>query len=308
MNQVTATTNSDLGAHPSRRDVHQTITDQIVAAIEVGAGTFIMPWHRDIDSAMPTNFLTGNTYNGVNVIALWVAAEQQGYTSSYWATYKQWHHLGCQVRKGEKGSVIVFYKQTDLEVGNPDNDGRENKIVRFARSSRVFNAQQVDGFQLTEPEGRDFAGVLMEIERFVMATGADIRTGGDRAYYRPSTDHIQMPNRERFTGTETISATESFYATLMHELSHWCGHERRLDRDLSGRFGDESYAMEELVAELGAAFLCSELGISNQPRPDHAAYIAHWLAVLKQDTRAIFTAASKANEAKTYLMGLQPAS
>jgi len=117
-----------------------------------------------------------------------------------------------------------------------------------------------------------------------------------------------MPDRERFTGTETISATESFYATLMHELSHWCGHERRLDRDLSGRFGDESYAMEELVAELGAAFLCSKLGISNQPRPDHAAYIAHWLAVMKRDTRAIFTAASKANEAKTYLIGLQAGS
>ncbi len=164
MNQAIATTNSD--AHPKRRDVHQTITDQIVAAIEAGAGQFIMPWHRDIDSAIPTNFLTGKAYNGVNVIALWVAAEQRSFASSYWATYKQWRHLGCQVRKGENGSVIVFYKQTELEVSKPGTGERENKTVRYARSSRVFNAEQVDGFQPTEPVGRDLAGVLMETERY----------------------------------------------------------------------------------------------------------------------------------------------
>jgi antirestriction protein ArdC len=308
MNQAAVISNTDSDARHNRRDVHQTITDQIVAAIEAGAGTFNMPWHRDIEHAMPSNFLTGKAYNGINVLALWVAAERQGFTSAYWASYKQWRRLGCQVRKGEKGSVIVFYKQSDLEVEIPGRNEREIKTVRYARSSRVFNAQQVDGFQPKEPDVRDFARVLVEAERFVGATGADIRIGGDRAYYQPSSDYIRMPDRERFTGTETISATESFYAVLMHELSHWCGHERRLNRNLSGRFGDESYAMEELVAELGAAFLCSELDISNQPRPDHAAYIAHWLSVLKQDTRAIFTAAAKANEAKTYLMGLQTGS
>ena len=307
MNQQTATTATQPEASASRRDVHQSITDQIIASIEAGAGTFTMPWHRDTPTTMPTNALTGSTYNGVNVIALWAAAEHRGFTTGYWATYKQWSLLGGQVRKGEKGSVVVFYKQTNIEVSDTDSGERENKSVLYARSSRVFNVEQVDGWQAPRPRASDPIKVLVEAERFVMVTSADIRIGGDRAYYRPRTDHIQMPDRDRFTGTETIGATASYYATLLHELTHWTGHSGRLDRDLSGRFGHEAYAMEELVAELGAAFLCSDLGITNRPRPDHAAYIGHWLAVLKKDTRAIFTAASKANEARRFLAGLQPA-
>jgi antirestriction protein ArdC len=287
------------------RDVHQTITDQIVASIEAGAGTFVMPWHRNVDVAMPTNVATGNPYNGVNVIALWAAAEQRGFASNYWATYRQWSLQGHHVRKGEHGSVIVFYKKMNSERGNAEADGQENKTYFYARSSRVFNAEQVKGWEPPEPVDRDVAGVLVETEQFVTATAADIRCGGDRAYYRPNTDHIQMPDRIRFIGTETISATEGYYATLLHELTHWSGHSRRLDRDLSGRFGNERYAMEELIAELGAAFLCSHLGVTKQPRPDHAAYIDNWLTVLKKDTRAIFTAASKANEAKQFLLKLQ---
>jgi antirestriction protein ArdC len=290
-----------------KQNVHQTITDQIVASIEAGAGAFTMPWHRNADVATPTNLVTGNPYNGVNVIALWVAAEQRGFASNYWATYRQWRLRGDQVRKGEKGSIIVFYKQMKFEGPDAATDGQERKAYFYARASRVFNAEQVDGWEPSEPVGRDFAGVLLETEQFVTATAADIRCGGDRAYYRPHSDHIQMPDRNRFTGTDTISATESYYATLLHELAHWSGHSRRLDRDLSGRFGKEAYAMEELIAELGAAFLCSDLGVTNQPRPDHAAYIANWLTVLKKDTRAIFTAASKANEAKQFLLGLQGA-
>ena len=305
MNQPTATTATQPEASATRRDVYQSITDQIIASIEAGAGTFTMPWHRDTPTTMSTNALTGSTYNGVNVIALWAAAEHRGFTTGYWATYKQWSLLGGQVRKGEKGSVVVFYKQTNIEVSDTDSGERENKSVLYARSSRVFNVEQVDGWQAPRHAASDPIKVLVEAERFVMATSADIRIGGDRAYYRPRTDHIQMPDRDRFTGTETIGATESYYATLLHELTHWTGHTTRLDRDLSGRFGREGYAMEELIAELGAAFLCSDLGITNRPRADHAAYIAHWLAVLKKDTRAIFTAASKASEARRFLTGLQ---
>ena len=307
MNQQTAHNAAQPKASARSRDVYRSITDQIVASIEAGAGTFTMPWHRDTPTTMPTNALTGSTYNGVNVIALWAAAEHRGFPTGYWATYKQWSLLGGQVRKSEKGNVVVFYKQTDFETSNPETGERENKSVLCARSSHVFNAEQVDGWQASKPAVRDSAQLLAETERFVTATSADVRMGGDRAYYGPRTDHIQMPDRDRFTGTETISATESYYATLLHELTHWTGHTSRLDRDLSGRFGREGYAMEELVAELGAAFLCSDLSITNQPRPDHAAYIAHWLAVLKKDIRAIFTAASKANEARTFLKGLQSA-
>lgn len=307
MNQQTANTAAQPRAYASKRDVYQSITDQIVASIEAGAGKFMMPWHRDTATTMPTNVLTGNTYNGVNIVALWAAAEQCGFTTGYWATYKQWSLLGGQVRKGEKGSVVVFYKQESVDVSDTASGEKKNKSVLYARSSRVFNIEQVDGWQAPRPAAPDPVKVSAEAERFVMATSAEIRIGGDRAYYRPCTDHIQMPNREQFTGTETISATESYYVTLLHELTHWTGHTSRLDRDLSVRFGREGYAMEELVAELGAAFLCSDLGITNRPRADHAAYIAHWLAVLKKDTRAIFTAASKANEARRFLTGLQPA-
>jgi antirestriction protein ArdC len=148
--------------------------------------------------------------------------------------------------------------------------------------------------------------VIEQAEAFTAAAGADVRYGGDRAYYRRSDDHVQMPERERFTGSATSTPTETYYATLLHELTHWTGHESRLDRDLSGRFGNEAYAMEELVAELGAAFLCADLSITNTPRPDHAAYIANWLEVLKRDKRAIFTAARKAAQATDYLAGLQP--
>ena len=307
MTQQTATTATQPEAPARKRDVYQSITDQIVAAIEAGAGTFTMPWHRDTGTTMPTNALTGCTYNGVNIVALWAAAEQGGFTTGYWATYKQWSLLGAQVRKGEKGSVVVFYKQTGIEVSGIATGERENKSVLIARSSRVFNIKQVDGWQPPRPAAPDPIKMLVKAESFVTATSADIRFGGDRAYYRPKTDNIQMPDRDRFIGTETINVTESYFATLLHELTHWTGNISRLNRDLSGRFGHESDAMEELVAELGSAFLCSDLGITNRPRPDHAAYIAQWLTVLKKDTRAIFTAASKANEARRFLTGLQPA-
>jgi antirestriction protein ArdC len=307
MTQQTAATATHPEASAGKRDVYQSITDQIIASIEAGAGAFTMPWHRDTGTTMPTNALTGSPYNGVNIVALWAAAEQGGFTTGYWATYKQWSLLGGQVRKGEKGSVVVFYKQTDIEVSDTATAERQNKSVLIARSSRVFNVEQVGGWQPPRPVASDPVELLVEAEKFVTATSADIRFGGDRAYYRPKTDHIQLPDRDRFIGTETIDATEGYYATLLHELTHWSGHKDRLDREFSGRFGHESYAMEELVAELGAAFLCSDLGISNRPRPDHASYIAHWLAVLKKDTRAIFTAASKANEARRFLNAFQPA-
>ncbi len=199
MTQQKADSGSHPGARPSMRDVYQTITDQIVASIEAGAGTFTMPWHRGVGNTMPTNSLTGNTYNGINVIALWAAAELRGFTTGYWATYRQWSLLGGQVRKGEKGSVVVFYKQTIVEVSDRESGKRENKSLLYARSSRVFNVEQVDGWQPPKPAAPDPINVLDEAERFVVATSADIRIGGDRAYYRPRTDHIQMPDRDRFT-------------------------------------------------------------------------------------------------------------
>jgi antirestriction protein ArdC len=288
-----------------RNDVYAAITDRVIAVIEEGAGEWQMPWHRS-GVSRPLNAHTKKPYRGVNVVALWAAADAHSYGAGFWGTYKQWRELDAQVRKGERASLIVFWKELEREVEDEETGEWERKKTLFARASWVFNVDQVDGWTPPSAPERNLVQALDHAEAFTAATGADIRYGGDRAYYRRSDDHVQMPERERFTGSTTSTPTEAYYATLLHELTHWTGHESRLDRELSGRFGNEAYAIEELVAELGAAFLCADLSITNTPRPDHAAYIASWLEILKRDNRAIFTAARKAAQASDYLASLQP--
>jgi antirestriction protein ArdC len=283
-----------------RFDVHQSITEKILVAVESGAGEFRMPWHSKLSA--PRNTLTGKSYRGVNIVALWAEAMLRGFDSACWATYRQWRELGAQVRRGERGSAIVFYKKVEDEGAHTDDeeDGAPRERL-IARASWVFNASQVEGWSSPEPPQRNLVETLETSEAFVRATGADIRERGNRAYYSPSEDFIQVPPRSAFVGTETSTPTEGFYATLFHELTHWSGHPTRLDRDLSGRFGGRAYAAEELVAELGAAFLCADLGVTNVPRPDHAQYVGSWHTLLRFDRRAIFTAASKASAAAEYL-------
>ena len=285
-------------------DVHQEITNQIIAAMQ-GAQEFQLPWinAQGGSHARPVNIASGKPYNGVNILSLWIAAQANALPSHVWGTYRQWQAQGCQVRKGEKSPLVVFYKTVETEQAEGDTDERGSEQRMFARASRVFNAAQVEGFEAISeaiPETPRF-DPIEQAEAFARATGAVIEEGGDKACFMPGADIIRMPDRCRFTGTDTISAAESFYATLFHELTHWSGAKTRLDRDLSGRFGSEAYAMEELVAELGAAFLCSDLYITPEPRADHAHYLTNWLAVLKQDSRAIFTAASKASQAANWL-------
>ena len=291
------------------RDVYTQVTDTIIAAIEAGAGQWDMPWHRHgVTHTRPMNALTGKRYRGVNVLALWAAAEARGFTTGLWGTYRQWQEKGAQVRKGEKSSLVVFFKELAVDETNPETGETERGRRLIAKASYVFNANQVDGFELPEPAApANPAEVLAQVEAYVAATGARVAFGGEGAFYRPLTDTIHMPDRTRFVGSATSSATECLYSTLLHELTHWTGIKTRCDREFGKRFGDDAYAMEELVAELGAAFLCADLGIANTPRPDHAAYISHWLTVLKADKKAIFTAASKAAQAVDYLDGLQPA-
>lgn len=289
-----------------RRDIHADITNQLIAAIEADPGKPAMPWRRTGKPLfMPTNALTGNAYNGINIVSLWVSAEVRGYSVPVWATYKQWRELDCQVRHGEKSSLVIFYKEfeTDPNPDDADDDGKR----RVARASCVFNASQVDGYAL--PNAPEPLGPIERIEaadRFITATGARVEHAGDRAFYRPSTDHIQMPDEGLFCGTETMTRTEGYYATVVHELTHWSGARHRLDREFGKRFGDQAYAAEELVAEIGSAFLCSDLRITQDVRADHAHYLAQWLDLMKSDSRAIFTAAAKASEAVAYLKRLQP--
>jgi antirestriction protein ArdC len=228
-------------------DLHQSITDKIVALIENGADKFSLPWHRTgASSILPKNATTGNAYNGINVLSLWATAEERGYSHSLWGTYRQFQSVDAQVRKGEKAALVVFYKEYDVEPDpkQDDDDGRR----RVAKASFVFNVQQVDGFTLPDalpplpPIGR-----YDRAEAFVKATRAEIKIGGDSAYYRRSTDHIQMPDEHRFRA-ETRS--EDWYSVLTHELGHFSGAEHRLNRTFGKRFGDDAYCVEELVAEL----------------------------------------------------------
>lgn len=303
MTQASSSRRSSSNAHPSHTSqpsIYQRITDQIVAAIEAGAGTWKMPWHTDgTDITQPINATSGKAYRGINVIALWATAQACGYTGARWATYKQWQELGAQVRKGEKSAPVVFWKIFDKDEEQTEEPG-ENDGRRFmARGYSVFNAAQVEGYEPPPAVILPPAVRIGRAEDFFASLGADIRHGGNRAYFQPSTDHIQMPPFEAFRDAV------SYYATLSHESTHWTGVKSRLDRYLTGRFGSESYAAEELVAELGAAFLCGCLGLANEPRPDHAAYVASWLKVLRSDNRAIFTAAAKAQQAADHLHSFQ---
>lgn len=281
-------------------DVYQRVTAEIIRAIESGIeGEYQMPWHRHTALGFPRNALSKRPYHGFNILALWAASEIRGYGVPLWATYRQWAKLGAQVRRGEKATLIVFY-QEETTPSDPTNESDTRKRV-LVRASSVFNAAQVDGFEVGKPQTEDRMVRLDRAEAFIESMGATIRYGGDQAYYQRSTDHIQMPERSCFSGTDTRSATESFYATLFHEHVHWTGHASRLDRDLAGRFGSHAYAMEELVAELGAAFLCADIGVANEPRPDHVLYVKSWLEVLRERLTALVSAASAATRACRYL-------
>lgn len=292
-------------------DVYQTVTDKIVAAME-NAAKWSKPWQSAFDGGhggglvRPTNAATGKGYRGINVPLLWSA----GRDCSIWSTYKQWAELGAQVRKGERGTQIIVWKTwTPADGAAPEPGESENGRPAprmFARAYTVFNAEQVDNWEGAKPVPAPSFDPVTAAESFVQSAGADIRHGGNRAFYTPSQDFIQMPERGQFVGTTTSSAGECYYGTLLHELVHWTGKDTRCNRDFSGRFGTEAYAFEELVAELGSAFLSADLLLHAEPRADHAQYLKSWLEVLKGDKRAIFTAASKAEQAVTFLGALQP--
>lgn len=277
-------------------NVYDTITQQIIKSIEEGAGAFSMPWHKPA-SGIPVNAVTNNHYNGGNVMALWCASMSKGYSSDTWATYKQWATLGAQVKKGEKATTGIYFSTFEKE----DDSGNVKKLG-FGKPFFLFNAAQVDNYAQESAPQVDLTKRIAFADSTILATGASIVHQGNRAFYQPSTDSIQLPERDQFTGTATSTPTESYYSTLLHELTHWTGSAKRLERVKGKRFGDQAYAFEELVAEIGAAFLCARLGITNDPRVDHAQYIASWLNVLKGDSRAIITASSEAQKACDYIL------
>lgn len=291
----------------SRQDIYARVTAQIVAELEAGVRPWVKPWHAEHAAGRITRPLrhNGQPYSGINILMLWGAATAHGFIAPIWMTFKQALELGAHVRKGEKGSPVV-YANTLTRSELDDETGEETeRAIPYMKAYTVFNVEQIDGlpphyYAKAEPRF-DPPARIAHAEDFFASTRAEIRHGGNQAYYTVTHDYVQMPPMEAFRDSE------SYYATLAHECAHWTRHPGRLDRDFGRkRWGDEGYAMEELVAELGAAFLCADLDLAPQVRDDHASYVASWLKVLKDDKRAIFTAAAHAQRAADFLHGLQP--
>jgi antirestriction protein ArdC len=290
-------------AGEERRDIYQRVTDRIIADLEKDVRPWVQPWKSDNPAVRPLRH-NGQPYSGVNVLMLWSVAVEKGYANPMWMTFRQARELDAHVRKGEKSSVVVYANRVTKTTKSETGDDVEREIP-FLRGYSVFNVEQIDGLPEQYYAGARpmFANPAHRIEyadAFFGATGAEIRHQGRRAFYVQQGDYIQIPPIEDFF------AAEKCYATLAHEITHWTKHSDRLARDFGRKsWGDEGYAMEELVAELGAAFLCADLEITPEVREDHAAYIACWLKVLKNDKRAIFQAASHAQRAADYLVKAQ---
>lgn len=289
-----------------KADVYTRVTDKIVADLENGVRTWLKPWNAEHAAGRITRPLrfNGTPYNGINVLMLWASAVGRGFAAPIWMTYRQAKELGGHVRKGEKGSLVVYANTITRTEVDADTGEKEERDIPFMKGYTAFNVEQIEGlpahyYAVAEPQ-LDPVERIEKAESFFAATRADIRHGGNQAYYAVSSDYVQMPPFEAFRDAE------SYYATLAHEVTHWTRHASRLDRDFGRkRWGDEGYAAEELVAELGSAFLAADLELTPEPREDHAAYIGSWLKVLKNDKRAIFTAAAHAQRAADFLHGLQ---
>jgi antirestriction protein ArdC len=290
----------------TRDDIYTRVTNRIVEELESGTMPWLKPWNAENAAGRITRPLrhNGQAYNGVNILMLWSSAELQGFACPFWLTFQQAKELGGYVKKGQHGSPVV-YANTFTKTETADDGSEVESKIPFLREYTVFNAEQCEGlpqhFYRMAEQPKESLQRVEHAEQFFRQTAADIRHGGNQAYYAIGHDYVQMPVLECFRDAE------SYYATLAHEVTHWTRHASRLNREFGRkRFGDEGYAVEELVAELGAAFLCADLRITPEVRSDHASYVNNWLAVLKQDKRAIFTAASHASKAVEYLHGLQP--
>ena len=282
-------------------DLFESVTNDLIAAIERGASGWTMPWQQLAATGIPRS-ADGRPYRGWNALVLAFTAFERGYPSGRWATYQGWQRHDTQVRRGEHGTRVVLWKPTDHRTTADDASAADEQPTRpalFARTFTVFAAEQVDGAdRFLEIRTEDPARQIDSAERYFDAVGAQVIHGGNAACYVPTADRIHIPHPDQF------ARPSDFYSTLAHEHTHWSGHDSRLRRDLTGRFGSLSYGAEELVAELGAAFWCAQFRLDQTTRPDHAAYLGDWLNLLREDTRALVTACSHAQRAVDYLNAL----
>jgi antirestriction protein ArdC len=289
---------------------YQVVTDRIVAMLEQGVRPWAKSWKAGepvslANMVRPMSGATGRPYTGINVINLWCAAESRGFTSPYWFTFKAAKDAGGNVKKGAKAELAFFVGRHTVKDEAPGQDPTE-RTISFLRAYCVFNACECEGLPAKFYPGNAEPAPVVDgridtADAFIAATGASIAHGGDRAFFMPSADAIRLPHITQF------ESPEAYYATSLHELIHWTGPEARCNREMGKRFGDDAYAAEELVAELGAAFAMADLSISAEPREDHASYLAGWLKIMKADNRAIFRAAALAEKAAAFLHAQQPA-
>jgi antirestriction protein ArdC len=286
----------------SRGNLYREITAKIIAELEQGIVPWVRPWRsmgQGPSLSLPKNAHSDKTYSGINILLLWAALDAHGFASCHWMTFKQALELGGSVRKGEKGTHVFYADRfiPEKERERAETEGGEPSAIPFLKRYTVFNAEQCDGLpeHLFAPRpALPDCDIIPEAQALMLATGADFRIGGDKAFYLPSEDVIRVPHQSAFI--DPIN----YYRTAFHELGHWTGHGSRLSRDQSHRFGSSGYAREELVAEMATAFICAALGIV--PTVRHADYIGNWLAVLKEDSRAIFKAASQASKASDFIL------
>jgi len=289
-----------------RPSLYQEITDKIIAELEAGRVPWVQPWGTVVAKAslaMPKNAATQRRYSGINVLILWTAVIERGFAGQAWLTFRQALGLGGNVLKGERGTTVVYADRftPDKERRRAERDGDEPSAIPFLKRFTVFNTDQCENLPsalTAAPTPVSVGLILPQAEALIAATGADFRIGGERAFYSPSHDFIQVPRPDAYF--EPIN----WHRTALHELGHWVGHASRLGRDLSGGFGSALYAKEELIAEIASAFVCASLNIV--PTVRHADYVGSWLEVLRGDDRAIVRAASAASKAADYLLAFQP--
>ncbi|RBP78307.1 antirestriction protein ArdC [Rhodobacter sp. 140A] len=289
-----------------RTNLYDDITDKIIAELEDGRLPWVQPWGTaaaEAPLAMPRNASTGRQYSGINVLILWGAVIQQGYPTQHWLTFRQALSIGGNVRKGERGTTVVYAdrftpedeKRRAREVGGDANS------IPFLKRFTVFNAAQCEGLPddiAVEAPPPPPGLIEPRVEALIKATGIDFRIGGNRAFYVPALDYVQVPPPQAYF--EPIN----WHRTALHEMGHATGHASRLGRDFSGSFGTKTYAFEELIAEISSAFCCASLGII--PTVRHADYVGAWLEVLREDSRAIVRAASQASKAADWLLAHLP--
>ncbi len=291
-----------------KTDIAATITAKILARLEAGTKPWVRPWTRGAISRPLRH--CGSAYRGINTLLLWMEADERGYVSPYWMTYRQAELFGGQVRKGEKCAYAVYYKTieakgaaTDVDRLNPEGDATSDTTRRLIRHFAVFNADQIDDLperyqpQPAQTHTLPESAHRARLDALFAKVPALVRHNGYRAYYNRTRDEVVLPNIDQF------ASYEAYFAVRAHETTHWTGAEKRLNRAFGKRFGDQAYAMEELVADMGAAILGASLGLPEAQLDNHAAYLASWISVLKSDKNAVLTAASKADEAADFIMG-----